>query len=108
MTFLKASAELLMNTESKYMHGAKTSFIGTPGGYLVELMKDKRCVDRNGKDNYPCGYGNFVFLNPNDRECRDLVLGVYKELVTKDDLDGLHLDYIRFSEPNPDNGDFRI
>lgn len=81
-------------------------FIGTPGGYLVELMKDKRCVDRNGKDNYPCGYGNFVFLNPNDRECRDLVLGVYKELVTKYDLDGLHLDYIRFSEPNPDNGDF--
>ena len=81
-------------------------FIGTPGGYLVELMQDKRCIDRNGKDNYPCGYGNFVFLNPNDRECRDLVLGVYKELVTKYDLDGLHLDYIRFSEPNPDNGDF--
>ena len=81
-------------------------FIGTPGGYLAELMQDKRCIDRNGKDNYPCSYGNFVFLNPNDRECRDLVLGVYKELVTKYDLDGLHLDYIRFSEPNPDNGDF--
>lgn len=81
-------------------------FIGTSGGYLVELMKDKRCIDRNGLDRYPNGYGEFIFLNPNDRECRDLVLGVYKELVTKYDLDGIHLDYIRFSEPNPDDGDF--
>ncbi len=80
-------------------------FIGTDG-YLVDLMKDKRCIDRNGKDRYPCDYGDFIFMNPNDRECRDLVLDVYKELITRYDIDGIHLDYIRFSEPNPDGGDF--
>ncbi len=81
-------------------------FIGTHGGYLVELMKDKRSIDRHGKDCYPCGYGDFIFMNPNDRECRDLVLDVYKELVSKYDIDGIHLDYIRFSEPNLPDGDF--
>lgn len=81
-------------------------FIGTTGqsdALIAESEKrDWRCIDRNGVDNFPNEYGSFVFLNPYNRECRDLILEIYREMLENYDLDGLHLDYIRFSEPQRD------
>ena len=70
--------------------------------FAEEQYKDKYIIDRNGNEHfYYTANGNYwLFLNPNDRECRDLILNIYKELITKYDLDGLHLDYVRFPEPN--------
>lgn len=60
-------------------------------------------LDKNGKNYYVSAeYGNFIFLNPQNRECRDLVLSVYRELLENYDIDGLHLDYIRYPEHNGD------
>lgn len=60
-------------------------------------------LDKDGKNYYVSAeYGNFVFLNPQNRECRDLVLSVYRELLENYDIDGLHLDYIRYPEHNGD------
>ncbi|MBO5981138.1 MAG: family 10 glycosylhydrolase, partial [Clostridia bacterium] len=58
-------------------------------------------LDKDGKGYYISPeYGNFVFLNPQNRECRDLVLEVYRELLENYDIDGIHLDYIRYPEHN--------
>ncbi len=60
-------------------------------------------LDKDGKGYYVSAeYGNFVFLNPQNRECRDLVLSVYRELLENYDIDGIHLDYIRYPEHNGD------
>ena len=83
-------------------------FVGTtesPAGTVAADKPEWRCIDKNGVDNFPNEYGNFVFLNPYNRECRDLILDIYRELLENYDIDGLHLDYIRFSEPQQD-GDF--
>ncbi|MBO4453096.1 MAG: family 10 glycosylhydrolase [Clostridia bacterium] len=66
---------------------------------------DKLLLDKAGRNYfYYKENSSFVFMNPYDRECRDTILEVYRELVTKYDLDGIHLDYIRFPEPNWLNG----
>ncbi|MEG2118396.1 MAG: family 10 glycosylhydrolase, partial [Clostridia bacterium] len=44
--------------------------------------------------------------DPYTKFSRDLVLNLYKEMLQKYKIDGLHLDYIRFSEPNPNGNDF--
>ncbi len=74
---------------------------------LLPMYKDKILLDSqgNGYWDYTNDYG-FVFLNPYDRDCRDLVLSVYKELITKYDIDGIHLDYIRFPEFNQGKYDY--
>ncbi|MBR0231426.1 MAG: family 10 glycosylhydrolase [Clostridia bacterium] len=81
-------------------------FVGYTQGdsYTSELARkfsDKLLLDKKGR-NYFYYHENasFVFLNPYDKECRDTVLSVYRELVTKYDLAGIHLDYIRFPELN--------
>ena len=47
-----------------------------------------------------------MFLNPYDRDNRDLILNLYKEIITKYDIDGIHLDYIRFPEYNFNTYDY--
>ena len=87
-------------------HRVRRSLIGTTGqsdALIAESEKrDWRCIDRNGVDNFPNEYGSFVFLNPYNREMPDLILEIYREMLENYDLDGLHLDYIRFSEPQRD------
>ncbi len=75
--------------------------------FTEEKFHDKYLIDRGGNKHfyYVANNNYWYFLNPNDRECRDLVLAIYKELITKYDLDGLHLDYIRFPELNMINGE---
>lgn len=70
--------------------------------------KDKYLVDINGKDYfyYTANDNYFIFLNPNDRECRDLLLNIYEQLINNYDLDGLHLDYVRMPELNYGKDDF--
>jgi len=74
---------------------------GSLSNKLLEKYSDKLLEDSKGNEFY---YYNekatFVFLNPNDRACRDLVLEVYRQIIEKYDIDGLHLDYIRFPELN--------
>lgn len=81
-------------------------FVGYTSGnsYTSEIARkyaDKLLLDKKGR-NYFYYHENasFVFLNPYDRECRDVVLSVYRKLVEKYDIDGIHLDYIRFPELN--------
>lgn len=70
--------------------------------------KDKYLIDCNGRDffYYSANNNKFIFLNSNDRECRDLILNIYEQLITKYDVDGLHLDYIRYPELNYGTDDF--
>ena len=70
--------------------------------------KDKYLLDINGRDYfyYSANDNYFIFLNPNDRECRDLVLSIYEQLINNYDLDGLHLDYVRMPELNYGKDDF--
>lgn len=76
--------------------------------FAPENYEDKYLIDRNGEKHFYYASNNnyFVFLNPFDRECRDMVLDIYEQLVTKYDIDGLHLDYIRFPELNYGKDDF--
>lgn len=73
-----------------------------------DSYKDKHLVDIKGRDYfyYTANDNYFIFLNANDRECRDLILDIYKQLITKYDLDGLHLDYVRMPELNYGSDDF--
>ena len=83
---------------------------GGPAYYntAFDSFKGKYLVDKNGNDwfHYVVNNNYFIFLNPFDRECRDLILDIYEQLITKYELDGLHLDYIRFPELNPNSVDF--
>lgn len=76
--------------------------------FAPEAYEDKYLIDRNGKKHFFYSENNnyFVFLNPNDRECRDMLIDIYKQLVSKYDIDGLHLDYVRFPELNYGKDDF--
>lgn len=80
---------------------------GTLSSPVLQKYSDKLLTDSAGNEFY---YYNeratFVFLNPNDRECRDLVLEVYRQMIDKYDIDGLHLDYIRFPELNYGKNDY--
>ena len=73
-----------------------------------DSYKEKYLIDSKGRDYfyYSTNNNKFIFLNPNDRECRDLILSIYDELITKYDLDGLQLDYIRLPELNYVTDDF--
>ena len=68
---------------------------------MASLFADKLLIDKAGR-NYFYYHENasFVFMNPFDAECRAKIIEIYKELVTKYGIDGLHLDYIRFPELN--------
>lgn len=71
-------------------------------------FKDKYLIDIKGRDYfyYSANNNNFIFLNSNDRECRDLILELYRQLITNYDIDGLHLDYVRYPELNYGTDDF--
>lgn len=75
---------------------------------LFKQYKDKYLLDIKGRDffYYSANNNKFIFLNSNDRECRDLILEIYGQLVSKYDIDGLHLDYIRYPELNYGTDDF--
>lgn len=76
--------------------------------FSPENYGDKYLIDCKGKKNfyYSANDNYFIFLNSNDRECRDLILNIYEQLITKYDIDGLHLDYIRYPELNYGTDDF--
>ncbi|MBP3386895.1 MAG: family 10 glycosylhydrolase [Clostridia bacterium] len=80
---------------------------GTFSNDILNKFKNQLLLDKEGNNFY---YYNeratFVFLNPFDRECRDYILEVYTKLIEKYDLDGIHLDYIRFPELNYGKNDY--
>ena len=80
-------------------------FIGS-SSKLVDATKEYHLLDDKGKDYQPTMYGPFVFLDPLDERSRKLVLDLYREILTKYDVDGLNLDYIRFPGNAEDGGDF--
>ncbi|NCA68185.1 MAG: hypothetical protein EOM87_09015, partial [Clostridia bacterium] len=79
-------------------------FIGVTGGELVNATEGHHLLDKKGRNYYPNMYGNFVFLNPYEEYSQNLVMNVYREIVENYDIDGIHLDYIRFLNPNSDDG----
>lgn len=86
-------------------------FIGTErdlfdnNNKLLNRFRDKLLIDKSGRNYSITGDGNFLFLNPYDSECKKFLIEFYKEIVNNYDIDGIHLDYIRFPEPNS-NADF--
>ena len=64
--------------------------------------------DKTGKNTYYYSVSNtnFIFLDPFDPEVRKLLIDFYDEILTKYDVDGIHLDYIRFPELNYGKYDF--
>lgn len=80
---------------------------GTFSNDILNRFKDQLLLDKQGNNFYYYNeIATFVFLNPFDRECRDYILEVYTKLIEKYDLDGIHLDYIRFPELNYGKNDY--
>lgn len=75
---------------------------------LSSHFEGRWLMDRKGRNTYfySVSSTNFVFLNPYDAEARSFLLDFYREIVTKYDVDGIHLDYIRFPELNYGSDDF--
>ncbi|HAN20952.1 MAG: hypothetical protein A2Y15_03055 [Clostridiales bacterium GWF2_36_10] len=76
--------------------GGSTTFI-YPENHYMSIFKDKYLITNKG--NSTNSY-NFITLNPYDNDVRDFQLAIFSELVTKYDLDGIQIDYIRFPLPN--------
>ncbi len=74
--------------------------------FTAPEFEGKYTVDNGGNDRfYYTANGNYwLFLNPADRFCRDTVLDIYAQLLSKYDIDGLQMDYVRFPEYNHING----
>lgn len=73
------------------------------GGPVVQNHPDWRLISRKGMDYEEGSYNaKWYWLNPALPQARDFVASVYKELVTKYDIDSLHLDYARY----PGSGDY--
>lgn len=83
-----------------------TDYNKTQKGHVLNVHPEWALETRSGSVLNPTGYGNFMFLDPYKRECRDLLLSVYREILENYDVDGLHLDYIRFPEPNSSKEDW--
>jgi uncharacterized lipoprotein YddW (UPF0748 family) len=64
------------------------------GGQLYLLHPDWFMVDRYHQ-RQPLN-SHYVWLSPTHPQVRDHLLGLCKEIYTQYDIDGLHLDYIRF------------
>lgn len=75
---------------------------------LASHFEGRWLKDRNGKNTffYTASNTNFIFMNPFEEEVRTLLIDFYREIITKYDVDGLHLDYIRFPELNYGKDDF--
>lgn len=71
--------------------------------YFPDWLKDA-----TGKNTffYSASNTNFIFLNPYDKNVRTFLIDFYKEMLTNYDIDGIHLDYIRFPELNYGKTDF--
>ncbi len=69
---------------------------------LAEHFKGRWLKDQNGSDTYFYQISNthFIFMNPFDEEVQKLLVDFYEEIIRKYDIDGIHLDYIRFPETN--------
>lgn len=75
---------------------------------LADHFAGRWLIDRQGKNTFYYGSSNtnFIFLNPYDKEARKLLVDFYREIITKYEVDGIHLDYIRFPELNYGKDDF--
>lgn len=69
---------------------------------LAEHFKGRWLKDQNGEETfyYQSSNTHFIFMNPFEEEVQDLLLTFYEEIIRKYDVDGIHLDYIRFPETN--------
>ena len=75
---------------------------------LTDHFEGRWLMDRKGKNTfyYSVSNTNFIFLNPYDKEVREMLVDFYQEIITKYNVDGIHLDYIRFPELNYGTDDF--
>ncbi|MDQ0059284.1 glycoside hydrolase family 10 protein [Paenibacillus harenae] len=78
--------------------------VGSMAGPVRSLKPEWSMISRQGHDyqDVPLYNTQYYFLNPVQPEVRDFVSDVYKELLQTYNVDGLHLDYIRY----PDAGDY--
>ncbi len=67
-------------------------------GAILTAHPDWAELDRNGKE---LSANGGRWLSPANDEVRDFLESLYKELITNYDVDGLHLDYIRYEVESP-------
>lgn len=77
------------------MRVGHTGSANTPKGVAAK-KPEWRNIQKNGKDTVTNEYGSAYFLNPALPEVREFLLGHAKDLMTRYNIDGLHLDYIRY------------
>lgn len=82
------------------------SLAATNENALINNTYGKHLLDKQGNNYNKTIYGDYVFLNPYDKSNRKLVLDLYREIIEKYDIDGIHLDYIRFPEFNFGTNDY--
>jgi len=80
--------------------------VGKPESYVgpvLERYPEWANLNRNGRVYAPEGK---MFLDPANPEVQDYLIRLYREIVTNYDVDGLHIDYIRYprQEANQDFG----
>lgn len=103
---LKAYTELAKEYGMEIHAWVENNFIGVgsvdQGGPVARKNPEWLMRSRSGSDrlNVPVYNTYFYFANPALPEVRDFVSELYKEIVKKYDIKGMHLDYIRFPEPN--------
>ncbi len=75
---------------------------------LADYFAGRWLKDCKGQNTfyYSVSNTNFIFLNPYDKEVRNMLVDFYREIITKYGVDGVHLDYIRFPELNYGTDDF--
>ncbi|MGO4376344.1 family 10 glycosylhydrolase, partial [Paenibacillus sp. MCAF20] len=78
--------------------------VGDMAGPIRSMKPEWSMISRQGNDyqDVPLYNTQYYFLNPVQPEVRDFVSAIYKELLQSYNVDGLHLDYIRY----PDAGDY--
>jgi uncharacterized lipoprotein YddW (UPF0748 family) len=78
--------------------------VGDMAGPVRSMKPEWSMISRQGHDyqDVPLYNTQYYFLNPVQPEVRDFVSAIYKELLQSYNVDGLHLDYIRY----PDAGDY--
>lgn len=79
--------------------------LGQPAHYLGPLLSqrpDWAMTDRDGNPFHP--NSRKAFLDPAHPEVRQYLLQIVDEVATRYDVDGIHLDYIRYPFQDPDAG----
>lgn len=80
--------------------GENVSFDKNYPDYFRMVNYDYSTTQGDGTNNHEVVENGFIFLDPANPKVQKYVLSIYQELLTNYDLDGLHIDYVRYPNGN--------